>query len=297
MPEASGAMLNTISVDLEDYFHPTEIQNELQGSVPATEWQRLPSRIEPATEACLELFERRGVRATFFVLGWVAAEHPALVARIAKAGHEIACHSFWHRLVYDLSPEEFRRDTLDAVEAIEAACGRRPTAYRAPSYSITNRSFWALDVLAGLGFTHDSSIYPIVHDRYGIPGFPRKPQLMKSPAGAVMEVPVATVRLPGGRITPIGGGGYLRLLPYRYTAAGLRRLHREEGQPAMLYFHPWDMDPDQPRMARGRIARLRTYLGLSTMAAKLDRLLGEFSFAPLKEVFPFPAPPKDSATC
>ena len=289
MREVTSPLRHAISVDLEDYFHPTEIQTELSTSVSPAEWRNLPSRIEPATEAILTLFDRRRVRATFFVLGWVAAEHPALVARIAQAGHEIACHSFWHRLVYDLSPEEFRRDTQDAVQAIEAACGRRPTAYRAPSYSITQRSLWALEVLAGLGFTHDSSIYPIVHDRYGIPGFPRMPQRMETAAGALLEVPVATVRLPGGRITPIGGGGYLRLFPYRYTAAGLRRLEREEGQSAMLYFHPWDLDPVQPRLARGRIARLRTYFGLRAMGGKIDRLLTEFSFGPLGEVFPFPA--------
>jgi polysaccharide deacetylase family protein (PEP-CTERM system associated) len=275
-------IVNAISVDVEDYFHPTE----LAVSAPMDQWDTLPSRVEPATRRTLDLFAEAGVRGTFFILGWVAERHPALVREIAAAGHEIGCHSYWHRLVYDLTPEEFRADTERACGVIEAACGVRPRVYRAPSYSITRKSWWALEVLASLGFTHDSSVYPIVHDRYGVPGFDRHAVTIETPAGPLREVPVATVLLSGGQVSPIGGGGYLRLLPYRYTAAGLRRVNSDENAPSCLYFHPWEIDPDQPRLARGAVARWRTYWGLGGMEGKIRRLLHDFPFAPLCDVYP-----------
>jgi polysaccharide deacetylase family protein (PEP-CTERM system associated) len=274
-------MRNTISVDVEEYFHPSEVEK----SVHADQWTFLPSLVEPQTRRVLEIFDRHGVKGTFFVLGWVAWRHPALVREIAARGHEIACHSFWHRLVYNLTPAEFREDTLRAVRAIEDACGITPRAYRAPSYSITERSMWALEILAECGFTHDSSIYPIKHDRYGIPGFGRHAQTLSTPSGLIVEVPIATVKLSGRAIAPVGGGAYLRLLPYRYTAAGLRRINHNEQQPACMYFHPWELDPGQPRLARGWVSRLRTYGGLRSMAGKLDRLLSDFEFTTLIAVY------------
>lgn len=201
-------MRNTISVDVEEYFHPSEVEK----SVHADQWTSLPSLVEPQTRRVLEIFDRHGVKGTFFVLGWVAWRHPALVRELAARGHEIACHSFWHRLVYNLTPGEFREDTLRAVRAIEDACGTTPRAYRAPSYSITERSMWALEILAECGFTHDSSIYPIQHDRYGIPGFGRHAQTLSTPSGLIVEVPIATVKLSDRAIAPVGGGAYLRLL-------------------------------------------------------------------------------------
>lgn len=275
-------MRNVISIDVEDYFHPSEVQATLGPG----QWSGLPSRVEPATDRILDIFAAAGVRGTFFILGWVAEHKPALVRRIAAAGHEIACHSHAHALVYDLTPEQFKADTVRAVKAIEDACGITPKAYRAPSYSVTNNSFWALDVLAGLGFTHDSSIYPIAHDRYGIPGFPRHAHRIETASGPILEVPIATVRLNRRRVSPVGGGGYMRLLPYRYTAAGLRRVNSEDKQPACVYLHPWEVDPDQPRLAKGFIARLRTYTGLGAMSRKLERLLREFEFAPMSAVYP-----------
>jgi polysaccharide deacetylase family protein (PEP-CTERM system associated) len=275
-------MTNALSIDVEDYFHPTEVQ----ASHPADTWNGLPSRVEQATRRTLGLLARHDTKATCFVLGWVARRFPALIAEIAAAGHEIGCHSFWHRLVYDLTPEQFRDDTREAMDAITAACGLRPRCYRAPSYSITGRSLWALDILAELGFTHDSSIYPIRHDRYGIPGFPRSAQPMKTPAGPILEIPIATVQLSSTRAAPVGGGGYLRMFPYAYTAAGIRRLNDHDRMPACIYFHPWEIDPDQPRVASGAVARLRTYLGLAAMESKLDRLLSQFSFAPIGNVYP-----------
>jgi polysaccharide deacetylase family protein (PEP-CTERM system associated) len=279
-------MHNAISVDVEDYFHPTEIQRY----VPRSRWEQLPPRVEMATQRVLDLFASHGVRGTFFVLGWVARRHPALVRLIAENGHELGCHGFDHRLAYHLTPAEFQQDVEHAQDAIAQASGIRPRLYRAPSYSITSQSMWALELLVSLGFTHDSSIYPVNHDRYGAPGFPRHAGLVQTPSGPILEVPAATVRLPGGGVAPIGGGAYLRIFPYRYIAAGVRRVNREERQPVCIYFHPWEMDPGQPRLARSLLSRLRTYAGLSRMAAKTERLLKEFSFRPLTEVFPFPAP-------
>lgn len=276
-------MRNILSIDLEDYFHPTEVRTY----APEQSWPTLPSRAQTAARRVLEILARHSVRATFFVLGWVARQHPELIREIAAAGHEIACHSYTHRLVFDLTPEEFRADTLAARAAIEDACGFPTTAYRAPSYSVTRASLWALEVLVECGFTHDSSIYPIRHDRYGIPGFGRHAQVLPTPSGPILEVPAATVRLAGGRVAPVGGGAYLRLLPYRYTAAGIRRLNHLEAQPACLYLHPWEFDPETPRLASGLVARLRTYTGLPGMPAKLDRLLQDFHFAPLTAVHPF----------
>jgi polysaccharide deacetylase family protein (PEP-CTERM system associated) len=279
-------MRNIFSVDVEDYFHPSE----LESAAPRDTWTRQPARVADSTRRLLDLLASEHVHATFFVLGWVAHREPGLVRDIAAAGHEVACHSYWHRLVYSLQPDEFRRDTSDAVKAIEDACGITPQAYRAPSYSVRADTMWALDILCELGFTHDSSVYPIMHDRYGIPGFPRHASVVNTPSGPIREIPPATVLLSGGRVAPIGGGGYLRLLPYRYTAAGLRRVNGEEHQPACIYLHPWEVDPGQPRIAQGQFARLRTYFGLHGMEGKVQRLLREFEFGPMCEVPPPPDP-------
>jgi polysaccharide deacetylase family protein (PEP-CTERM system associated) len=216
----------------------------------------------------------------------VAERHPGLIRRIAEAGHEIGCHSYHHRLIYDLTPGEFRKDTQRACAAIQDACGVTPTAYRAPSYSVVSDTLWALDILAECGFTHDSSIFPIVHDRYGIPGFPRFARTLTTRSSPIIEVPAATVRLRSGRIAPVGGGAYLRLFPYRYTAAGIRVLNQIERQPACVYIHPWELDPGQPRLANGFVSRLRTYSGLNSVRGKISRLLAEFRFSTLSSVYP-----------
>jgi len=279
-------MLNIISVDVEEYFHPSEVAR----FAPMEQWSTLPSRVEEPTRRILHLFSQHEVHGTFFILGWVAERYPHLVREIAAGGHEIACHSYAHRLVYDLRPVEFEADTKRAVAAIEDACGISPRAYRAPSYSIVTRSMWALEILIQCGFTHDSSIYPISHDRYGIPGFGSSARTLLTPSGPILEVPIATVKLSRHRVAPVGGGAYLRLLPYRYSAAGIRRLNFEEQQPACIYFHPWEIDPNIPRLAHGWISQLRTYGGLSGMERKLERLLTEFQFSTLGEVHPAPVP-------
>jgi polysaccharide deacetylase family protein (PEP-CTERM system associated) len=281
----SPKVVNSITVDVEEYFHPEEVRS----SVAESDWTTLPSRVESQVSRVLDLFDRNGgVKATFFVLGWVAEHHPRLLRNIVRRGHEIGCHSYAHKMVYTMTKGEFRQDTIRAVAAIEDACGVSPLSYRAPSYSITAGSRWALEVLVECGFTHDSSIYPISHDRYGIPGFYRHAATIDTPAGSIQEVPVGTVKVGEIAVTPIGGGGYLRLLPYRYTAAGIRLVNETEQQPVCLYFHPWELDPEQPRLATGRIARMRTYHGLDTMEHKIERLLNEFEFSTLSAVHRVP---------
>ena len=276
-------MQNIMTVDVEEYFHPTEVA----AFVAPGEWSSLPSRIERETFRVLDLLARHRARATFFILGWVAERNPKLVREIQAAGHEIGCHSYGHRLVYELTPDEFRNDTARALTAIGDACGIRPQIYRAPSYSIVKTSMWALEILVELGFTHDSSVVPIVHDRYGIPGTVRSAHVIETPAGPILEVPVATVELWPGNVVPVGGGGYLRLMPYRYTAAGIRRVNRRDEQPACIYFHPWELDSAQPRLAQGMVARLRTYMGIAGMDRKIERLLTDFQFAGVSEVYPW----------
>lgn len=279
-------MRNVLSVDVEEYFHPTEVQSAMRGA----DCSMLQSRVERQTMQILDLFNKHNVLGTFFIVGVVAERHPRLVRTIAEAGHEIGCHSYAHRLVYELTPEEFRSDTMRCVSAITDASGVSVSAYRAPSYSIVQRSLWALDILAELGFTHDSSIYPISHDRYGIPGFKRHAHQIMTGSGPICEVPIATAQLPIGRMAPVGGGAYLRLLPYRYTAAGIRHINHQERQSACVYFHPWEIDPDQPQLANGLIARMRTYTGLRTMTGKIDRLLHDFQFSTMSAVHPIEVP-------
>jgi polysaccharide deacetylase family protein (PEP-CTERM system associated) len=273
-------MINALSIDVEEYFHPSEVHTSRRPE----QWGSLPTRVPEEMPRLLEMLDRRQAKATFFILGWVAEQHPAVIRRIAEAGHEIGCHSYAHQLVYNLSPNAFREDTVRAVRAIEDACGIRTRIYRAPSYSITADSFWALEILVECGFTYDSSIYPISHDRCGIPGFGRHAHSVDTPSGEIYEIPIATAKVSGEHVTPVGGGGYLRLLPYRYLAAGIRRINREESQPACIYFHPWEMDTGQPRLAEGVVSRLRTYMGMSKMEAKVDRLLTEFQFEGLMSV-------------
>jgi len=274
-------MDNALTIDVEEYFHPSEVQP----FVSENQWDGLDSRVELQTRWVLDLLAEHDTKATFFILGWVAERRRSLVRSIADAGHEIGCHSYAHQLVYRQTPAEFRKDTERAVRAIEDSCGMTPKLYRAPSYSITRESFWALDVLVECGFSHDSSIYPISHDRYGIPGFQRQAHVITTGSGPIQEIPIASFLDSRGRAVPMGGGGYLRLLPYGYTAAGIRRVNRVEQQPACIYFHPWEIDPDQPKLATGLIARARTYTGLRGMKRKLERMITEFRFSTMGTVY------------
>ena len=263
-----------LSVDVEDYFHV----EAFAGVVARSDWDRFPQRVEANTHRVLDLLDEIGARATFFLLGWVADRHSPLVREIAGRGHELACHSYWHRPVYSLTRDEFREDTLLAKQVIEQAAGVAVWGYRAPSFSVTLRSLWALEVLAELGFRYDSSIFPIRHDLYGIPDGPRRPFR----AGPLVEFPATTFRWPGGANLPVGGGGYLRILPFWLTQLGIRRAWRE-GLPLIVYFHPWELDPGQPRLAVPLKSRLRHYTNLSATASRLRRLGRSVHFVPFRE--------------
>jgi polysaccharide deacetylase family protein (PEP-CTERM system associated) len=256
----------------------------MDGVVAPSQWDALPHRVEGNTRRVLDLLSECDVRATFFVLGWVAERWPHLVVEIARRGHEVACHGFAHRLVYRLGPERFREDVLRARGLLQDLVGQPIAGFRAASYSIVDSTLWALDVLIELGFTYDSSIFPIRHDLYGIPSFSRVPVRVQRPAGSILEIPPSTVRLLG-RNWPVAGGGYFRLLPYCITRGALRRLNRHEGRAGMVYVHPWELDVDQPRLAGSALARLRQYGNLHRTEARMRRLLREFQFAPIRDVF------------
>jgi polysaccharide deacetylase family protein (PEP-CTERM system associated) len=266
---------NVLSVDVEDYFHVEAFSS----IVDRKNWESFPSRVEANTHRLLDLFDETGVKATCFILGWVAERYPALVAEIVRRGHEPACHSYWHRLIFRLSPEEFRQDTLRAKDCIEQAAGEPVFGYRAPTFSITEESSWAPEVLAELGFRYDSSIFPVKHDVYGVPHAPRGPFRFETPSGPLNEYPMSTFRFWKSPNMPVAGGGYLRIFPYWYTRMGVHRAWKE-GLPVITYVHPWEVDPEQPRMENARWkSRLRHYTNLSRTAKRLRRLvrLGPFS--------------------
>jgi len=265
--------VNAMSVDVEDYFQVSAFDRV----VSRASWDSLESRIVSNTTRMLDLFERNGVRATFFVLGWVADRYPALVRRIAEAGHEVGSHGYDHQLLYTLTPRQFREDVRTAKLAIENAAGTTVFGFRAPSYSVVRTSLWALDVLVEEGYRYDASIFPIRHDRYGIPDSQRHHHLLHCSSGTLIEVPGSTVRVNGVNL-PVAGGGYFRLLPYAWTRWGIARVNRVEGKPVVFYIHPWEIDPDQPRFPVGAATRLRHYTGLGRTERRLQRLLDEFRF-------------------
>lgn len=269
-------MSNALTVDVEDYFQVSAFQDR----VSTQDWGSRESRLQHNVEKILECLEAERSQATFFVLGWVAEHFPNVVSRIAEGGHEVACHSYEHRTVYEMTPQEFYEDTRRAKNLLEDISGRQVRGYRAPSFSITQDAFWAFEVLADLGFTYDSSIFPVKHPNYGIPGAPRFPFRVNTPKGSIIEVPMPTLELAGWR-SPFGGGAYLRLLPYWYTRWGIRFVNGHENQSVCVYFHPWELDPGQPRIAGSLTARLRHYLGLRKTEAKLRNLLRQFEFYPL----------------
>jgi polysaccharide deacetylase family protein (PEP-CTERM system associated) len=276
---AAGAVANAMTVDVEDYFHVSNFD----ATVSRESWAGRESRVEANTDRLLGLFSAVNVSATFFVLGWVAERCPALVARIAAAGHELASHGYAHRLVYDQSRDAFRDDVRRAKAIIEDAGGQPVRGYRAPSFSVTRRSLWALDVLADEGHTYDSSIFPIRHDRYGIPDAERHAFVVAHGAASLVEVPASTVRLAGLNL-PIGGGGYFRLLPYRWTEWGIGHVNATEGRPAVFYVHPWEIDPDQPRLPAPWLSRLRHYRNLHRTEARLTRLMRRYRFGTMAQL-------------
>ena len=273
-------MKNAFTVDVEDYFQVEGFAN----AIDRNSWDGFRTRVRGNTSLLLEMLDERKVRATFFVLGWVARKHPEIVRQIAAAGHEVASHGMSHRLIYTQAPEEFRQETRDAKALLEDLAQKPVTGYRAATYSITSRSLWALDVLCEEGFHYDSSIFPMRHDRYGIPDAEQRPHVLTTPGGArLVEFPISVLRYGGAKI-PVAGGGYFRLFPYGLTRWALRRLNARQ-QEFVFYIHPWEVDPEQPRVEGARaLSRFRHYLNLDRCAERLGRLLGDFEFDTMHSV-------------
>jgi len=276
-PEPPTATLNALTFDVEDYYQVSAFD----GLLSRTAWDGMPSRVLASTERLLALCDEAGVRATFFVLGYVAWRHRSLVRAISRAGHEVGCHGFWHRLIYEQTPGEFRDDVRQARDLLEEIVGAPVTSYRAPSFSVTRRSEWALDVLLEEGFLIDSSVYPVRHDRYGLPGAAPEPHPVERHGGLLWEFPPPVWRVCGYPL-PVGGGGYFRLYPYPLTKHGLRSINRA-GRPFAFYLHPWEVDPAQPRLSAGWLRSWRHYVGLKRTEGRLARLLRDFRFGTLTE--------------
>lgn len=269
-------MRNALTIDLEDYYQVSAFSD----SVDYSAWHTRESRVERNTDVLLQFLDDAGHKATFFTLGWVAERYPALIRKVAQQGHEIGCHSLRHRTVYKMTPSEFRDDTLTAKKLLEDCSGTAVRGYRAPSFSITADSLWALAILAELDFAFDSSIFPVKHANYGIVDAPRSPYCLDTPNGPIIEFPMTTLEFAGFR-SPIAGGAYFRFLPYWYTRWAIHYLNSREGRPVCVYLHPWEIDPDQPRLEVKMTARLRHYIGLSSAPRKFRSLLHDFQFCTL----------------
>ena len=269
-----GANLFAFTVDFEDWHHGIPLPPEKRAACAP--------RLEESGGRLLDLLARAGVRATFFLLGPAVAAHPTLVRRIAAAGHEIGCHGWSHEPVYAMLPARFREETRRCRDLVQDATGRSPAAYRAAYFSITQRSLWALEILAELGFRCDSSVFPVRNWRYGIPGFDETPRILETASGRIAEFPLPVTRM-FGRMLPSSGGAYFRLYPYALTRRNLRA-RLAEGRPTVFYIHPWEIDPDHPRVRFPWKARLTHYAKLAGTDRKLARLLADFTFRPLEEV-------------
>ncbi len=278
-PPRAGAVTNAMTVDVEDYFQVSAFET----CIPREDWPRWPARVDANTRRILGLFDRHGVTGTFFVLGWVAERFPALVREISAAGHEVASHGFGHERLTALSRSQFREGIVRTKHMLEDLTGVAVYGYRAPSYSIGPSTLWAHEALREAGYRYSSSIVPIHHDLYGMPAAPRF--AFYPGRSGLLEIPVTTVRLLG-RNWPCGGGGYFRLLPYALFRRGLRRVNQREHRSGVFYFHPWEIDPGQPRVPGATLKnRVRHYLNLSRTESRIERLLRDFRFDRMDRVF------------
>ena len=273
----TNPLAHALSVDVEDWF---QVLN-LSGHVDRSDWEKIELRCGDSTRRLLDLFSRRDARATFFFLGWVAERIPELVREVAAAGHEIGSHGYDHKVLGELGPDGFREDLRRTARILTELSGHAPRAFRACTWSITPRTMWAPQILVEEGYRLDSSIYPVVHPDYGVPGAPARPYRLTTPAGELLEFPPLTWRV-FGKLLPVGGGGYLRLLPVWVLERGLRQAERE-GWPGCVYLHPWEVDPGQPRIRVGGLRGFRHYVNLSRTLRKLDRLLARHRFVGLDE--------------
>jgi polysaccharide deacetylase family protein (PEP-CTERM system associated) len=280
MTQPQSDIRNAMTVDVEDYFHVSALAEV----IGRKDWDRMEYRAEQSTERLLDMFAQQQIKCTFFVLGWVANRSPHLIRKIHAAGHEVACHGLTHELVYRQTPDVFRDETKQSKTMLEDIIGAPVQGYRAASYSITAQSLWAIDILCDLGFKYDSSIFPIAHDRYGIPGAATSPgEFVTAKGNRIVEFPLSTAKFLRWRM-PVAGGGYFRLLPYAYTHWGLSKINREDRIPFVFYLHPWEIDPAQPRFAASLLSRFRHYTNLDKCEARLKRLISEFHFTTMAQV-------------
>lgn len=270
----STQVANALTIDFEDWYQGLEI--------PYGNWDGFESRIELSGRRVLEVFHDAGVRATFFILGFIAEKYPSLVKEIAAAGHEVGTHGYSHSFIYRQSAETFREELGRSVQVLEDLTGEKVVGHRAPFFSITKESLWAIDVLQELGIRYDSSIFPVLNYRYGIADAPRYPYLLESNDQSIMEFPISTWKILGKNL-PVAGGAYFRIYPYALTRAAFRSINRE-GRPAVFYLHPWELDPDHPRIDVPRRIALTHYFNLRATERRLRRLLRDFHFLPMKEV-------------
>jgi len=270
--------LNALTVDVEDYFHVAAFEQQI---TPA-DWQRMTPRVDRNTRMLLDQFDRNQAKATFFFLGWVAERFPDLVKEVQRRGHEVASHGFSHTRVHQQTPAEFRQDVVKAKDILEQLTGESVIGYRAPSFSINKQSEWAFEILKDIGHVYSSSTYPIKHDLYGVPDWPQQPYMR--PEG-IWEIPMPTLTMYGRQL-PIAGGGYFRLMPYWLSSTLISKFLKQDRMPYMFYFHPWEIDPEQPRVAgAGQKSKFRHYVNLDKMEQKLDRLLTQFNWGSLGQVY------------
>lgn len=277
---SKGAITHAMTVDVEDYYHVAAFAKVID----PTSWEQWPSRVEANTRRLLALFEQHNIKITFFILGWVAERYPQLVRDIQAAGHEIASHGYSHQLIYRQTPEVFRAETAKSKQILEDISQSPITGYRAASYSITRNSLWALDILAELGFTWDSSIFPTRHDNYGIPGSPEEPYRITTHSGAsLVEFPLTTAKVLGQAV-PAAGGGYFRQYPYALSRWLFNRASDNQAKPQIFYLHPWEIDPDQPRIPNASwFSNFRHYTNLKRCLPRLEQMIQDFPFGTMSQ--------------
>lgn len=273
-------IVNAITVDVEDYYQVSAFNKQ----VKKDQWESFESRVYQNTHRILDIFDSNNIKGTFFVLGWVAERNQKLIKEISDLGHEVACHGYSHDLIYNQTPEKFLEETKKSKQIIEDIIATSVRGYRAASYSITAKSLWALDILAECGFTYDSSIFPIMHDRYGIPGAKTSPHALQTEKGnTIIEFPLSTVGTAARRF-PISGGGYFRLFPYWLSKAGLRRVNNHDLMPFIFYMHPWEIDEGQPKIQSSMLSEFRHYNNIDKFEARLRQLIHDFEFSSVADV-------------
>ncbi len=271
-------MKNILSVDVEEWFHPEALQHLF----PEETWNEQPLRVEPLIERLLDVFARHQAKATFFVLGWVAEKYPNLIKKMVAQGHEVASHSYSHRMITKMSPREFKEDLHRSLDVLQNISGEKVLGFRAPTFSVTKKTFWAYPILIDAGLQYDSSVYPIWHDRYGVPEAPRSVYAVRLENGqSILEFPMPTLKAFGKNF-PFGGGGYLRLFPLRFTMMAIRKFNKE-GYPAIMYMHPWEFDTQQPKVKMGRVQSFRHYGRIAQNFSKLERLLSAYEWTNFAE--------------